>query len=470
MEFVALGGSEDIGASCHYVRVGEVGLLLDVGMDPDLDGEAALPRFDLITNDPNRWVDHIIVTHAHHDHLGGLIPALQRFPHAQVHMTKPTRLLADFLLGSSARLQKRRVREGSTTTPPLFSEEDVANYTYLFDAHELERPFELAGVRGGPPILATFYDAGHILGSAGVLLEYSEEGQEQTLFFTSDTSVRPQTIISEAVYPDAQVDTLVLESTLGADPAAELTTRKSEEERWAQSIADTLEDGGSVLVPVFALGRSQEMIALVDRYKRRGVIPADTPVYTAGSMRAIADIYDKTRLSTPRMNDEFVVFGVEQKRLGRSPKAFERSLETPSIYLLASGMMFERTAAYDVAKKLMGNPRNAILFVGYAKPDSPADRMQHAAADRDNQGLEQIEVRLSDSEAPELLRCHVDRFRFTGHANRRDLLGIVGELEPERVLLVHGETSARLWMKEQIEAEYPGVEVTMPEQAAPVQV
>jgi Cft2 family RNA processing exonuclease len=470
MEFVALGGSEDIGASCHYVRIGDVGLLLDVGMDPDLDGEAALPQFDLIANHPDRWVDHIIVTHAHHDHLGGLIPALQRFPHAQVHMTKPTRLLADFLLASSARLQKRRVREGSTTTPPLFSEEDVENYTYLFGAHELEQPFELRGVRGGAPILATFYDAGHILGSAGVLLEYSEGGQEQTLFFTSDTSVRPQTIIREAVYPDAQVDTLVLESTLGADPVAEQTTRKAEEERWAQAVADTLEDGGSVLVPVFALGRSQEMLALVDRYKRRGVIPKETPVYTAGSMRAVADIYDKTRLSTPRMNDEFVVFGVEQKRLGRGEKAFERSLEQPSIYLLSSGMMFERTAAYDVARRLLSGPRNAILFVGYAKPDSPADRLQHAAANRRNQGLDEIEVRLSDSDAPQMLRCHVDRFRFTGHAHRRDLLGIVEDLQPERVLLVHGDTNARLWMKEQIETEFEGIEVTMPDQAAAVAI
>jgi predicted metal-dependent RNase len=187
-------------------------------------------------------------------------------------------------------------------------------------------------------------------------------------------------------------------------------------------------------------------------------------------MRAVADIYDKTRLSTPRMNDEFVVFGVEQKRLGRGEKAFERSLEQPSIYLLSSGMMFERTAAYDVARRLLSGPRNAILFVGYAKPDSPADRLQHAAANRRNQGLDEIEVRLSDSDAPQMLRCHVDRFRFTGHAHRRDLLGIVEDLQPERVLLVHGDTNARLWMKEQIETEFEGIEVTMPDQAAAVAI
>ncbi len=468
MEFVALGGSEEIGASCHYLKLGDVGLLLDVGMDPDLDGEAALPRFDLVLDDPNRWVDHIIVTHAHHDHLGGLIPALQKFPHAQVHMTKATTLLADFLLGSSARLQKRRVKEGSTTTPPLFTEEEVENYTYLFAGHELEKPFELAGVRGGAEVLATFYDAGHILGSAGVLLEYSDGGEEHSLFFTSDTSVQHQTIIPSAVYPDGRIDTLLLESTLGADPGAELTTRREQEELFAQAIAETIEEGGSVLVPVFALGRSQEMIALIDRFKRKGVIPKDTPMYTAGSMRAIADIYDKTRLTTPRLNEEFNVFGVEQKRLGRSPKAFDRATETPSIFLLASGMMFERTAAFDVATKLIGGAKNAILFVGYAKPGCPADLVQQAAADRNNAGLSEIEITMSPEIGPQMLRCHIDRFRFTGHANRRDLVAIVGELEPERVLLVHGETSARKWMKQQIETEFSDVEVLMPEQGSPL--
>ncbi len=191
-------------------------------------------------------------------------------------------------------------------------------------------------------------------------------------------------------------------------------------------------------------------------------------MYTAGSMRAIADIYDKTRLTTPRLNDEFNVFGVEQKRLGRSPKAFERTLETPSIYLLASGMMFERTAAFDVATKLIEGEKNAILFVGYAKPGCPADLVQHAAANRNNAGLSEIEITLSSEIGPQVLRCHIDRFRFTGHANRRDLVSIVGELEPERVLLVHGETSAREWMKQQIETEYPDVDVIMPVQGNPL--
>src|SRR5690606_36195073 len=121
-----------------------------------------------------------------------------------------------------------------------------------------------------------------------------------------------------ADYPDAPVDTLIMESTLGADPDAELTTRKTEEKRLAEALQRVIARGGAVLMPVFALGRAQEIIAMLGTFKRRGILPEDLPIYTAGSMRAVSDLYDKTRFTTPRLNPEFQVFEVEQRRLPRS--------------------------------------------------------------------------------------------------------------------------------------------------------
>src|SRR5690606_19384250 len=158
---------------------------------------------------------------------------------------------------------------------------------------------------------------------------------------------------------------LLLESTLGADPEAERTTRREQEEAFADALARTLARGGSVLVPAFALGRAQEVLALVGRYKKRGRIPKDTPVYTAGSMRGIAGIYDQTRHFTPRLDPDFEVFGVEQQRLPETGARLDEALRTPSIYVVSSGMLFERTPSNRLAQRLVEDERHGIYFVGY---------------------------------------------------------------------------------------------------------
>ena len=461
MEFVALGSTDEIGASCHLVTANQTGLLLDAGQHPDRDGAAGLPDFSFVRNNSNRYIDHVLVSHAHHDHLGALPVVLQQFPHAIVHMTKATRDLADFLLKASARLQRRRLREGSTAQP-LFAEEELDHYSYLYLAHDYEQPFAVDGVRGQGGVKASFHWAGHVLGAAGVLVE--EEGGKK-LFYTGDVNLRPQTIVPAAHLPPGPVDVLVLESTLGADAMPEQITRRAEEARFAQHIADVLDRGGSVLIPAFALGRAQETIALIARYRERGTIPADVPIYTAGSMRAIADYYDKSRLTTPRLDEEFTVFGVPQQRLPKSPSALVGLLREPSILVLASGMMFERTAANEVAQMMVDEEQHGIFLVGYAKDDSPAARLLAAA----EQG-KGTPVVLSATTGPQPVNCSVERFRFSGHSHRRDLLGLVGHFQPKDVILVHGEPEGRAWMQNNIQFFYPDVRVHLPEQGVPIQL
>ncbi len=462
IEFTALGDTGDIGASCHLVTMGETGILLDAGVHPDRDGVEGLPDLDFIHDHADRYVDHVLVSHAHHDHLGALPVVLQQFPHAVVHMTKATRDLAEFLLRSSARLQRRRIREGSSTAVPLFSEEELEYYAHLYLGHDFEQTFNVTGVRGGPKIEASFHWSGHVLGAAGVLLEQGGSDPRR-VFYTSDINLRPQTIVPAAHLPEAPVDVLILESTLGADTEAENTTRRTEEGRFATAISEVLAGGGVVLVPAFALGRAQEVVALIGRYKERGLIPADTPVYTAGSMRALADHYDKTRLTTPRLDDTFEVFGVEQQRLPRSQSALLDRLREPCILVLASGMMFEKTASNEVAQYLVDQSKHGIFLVGYAKEDSPADLLVQAA--KKGEGSPVV---LSQETGEQPVMCRVERFRFSGHSHRRDLIGLVDKLQPKDVILVHGEDDAREWMKDNILFFHPEVRVHLPEQAVPL--
>ena len=124
---------------------------------------------------------------------------------------------------------------------------------------------------------------------------------------------------------------LFLETTLGADTEAEETSRKEQERAFGEALFRVVARGGSALVPVFALGRSQDVLAIIGRFKNRGHIPDETPVYTVGSMRGISAIYDDTRNSTPRLDPDFEVYGVEQKRLPRADaKTWRRSRRAAS--------------------------------------------------------------------------------------------------------------------------------------------
>ena len=164
MNFVALGDTSGIGASCHFLDIEGTGLTLDAGSDPRREGGASMPRFDLIHDQPDWYVDHAIITHAHHDHMGGLPVLIQEFPHVMAHMTEATQKLLDFLLPASARLQKRKLKSGETNVQPLFTEEDVEHQSHFYLTHPLDTPFDVTGVAGETPVKAIFQPAGHILG------------------------------------------------------------------------------------------------------------------------------------------------------------------------------------------------------------------------------------------------------------------------------------------------------------------
>ncbi len=466
MRYLSLGGTDAVAASCHWVELAGTGLLLDAGMDPDSDGPAALPAFELLGNRP---VDHVVITHAHHDHLGALPALMRRIPHARVHLSRPTALLADVLLPSSARLQRRRVREGASTAEPVFDVETAEALSYIYEAHLLDTDVDLAGLNARGPLTGKFYHAGHVLGAVGVLLTAEEGGAQRRVFYTSDTSLRAQAIQPGADYPALPVDVLMLESTLGADPDAELTSRREQEDAFADALGRVLARGGSALVPAFALGRAQEVLALLGRYKHRGRIPRDTPIYTAGSMRGIASIYDQTRFSTPRVDPEFEVYSVEQQRLPETSARLDEALLTPSVYVISSGMLFERTPSNRLAQRLVEDERHGIFFVGFAKEDSPGGRLLAAAGEAAPAGTAPT-VLLDAERGPQGVRAEVSRFRFSGHAHRRDLIQLVELLRPKTVLLVHGEAGAKEWMKDNLEFFYDDLQVIVPAQGQEVEL
>ena len=174
-------------------------------------------------------------------------------------------------------------------------------------------------------------------------------------------------------------------------------------------------------------------------------------------MRGISAIYDDTRNSTPRLDPDFEVYGVEQKRLPRSDAKTMEAINEGGIFVVTSGMLFERTPSHSLAQKMIGNAKNGVFFVGYSKEDSPGALLQEKAAAGEP-------IVFDDAVGPQVIRAEVERFRFSGHAHRRDLIAIVEKTQPKTVVLVHGETAAKEWMKDNIEYFHPEVEVIIPAQ------
>ncbi len=464
MKFLALGDTDGIGASCHFLDLNGSGIALDAGTDPQRDGPNSLPRFDWVGDRADSYVDHTLVTHAHHDHMGSLPVLVRRFPHAMAHMTDATKKLLDILLPASARLQEKRRDRGETTHEPLFTEDELEALHHLYLTHDLGQGFDLTGPKGQSSVTGRFFSAGHILGSAGVELQFEEGGRNRRLFYTSDTNMQAQTIIPGGEYPDS-TDVLILESTQGAEPEAAATSRPEERNRFRETLSQVLARGGTALIPVFVMGRAQEILVLLGQLKREGAIPADVPIYTAGSMRAIAGVYDDTRSTTPRVDASDEVYAVDQERVPYESEAKREILEGPGIMVVSSGMMIEPTLSNVLARRMVENEDDAVLLVGHPAEGTPARRLQDAAAKGNG-----APVMLADGHGPQPVYCTVERFRFSGHSDRRELLSLVERMNPETVLLIHGDPEAKNWMAEHIKDDHPETEVHRPDWGSVLEV
>src|SRR5690606_31448890 len=178
-----------------------------------------------------------------------------------------------------------------------------------------------------------------------------------------------------------------------------------------------------------------------------------------------AGIYDQTRFMSPRLDPAFEVTEVEQQRIPRTATRLDDALREPAIYVVSSGMLFERTLSNQLAQRLVGHEKHGVFFVGFAKEDSPGGRLLEAAARGPG-----TEVVLDAQAGPQKVFAEVVRFRFSGHAHRRDLIQLVEMMKPRKVVLVHGEAAAKTWIKDNVEFFYPDTTVLIPEQGVEVEL
>jgi Cft2 family RNA processing exonuclease len=458
MRITNLNPDTDIGASAWLVELDGHRLLLDAGTHPKREGRSSLPLYGVVQNHD---VDAIAISHCHHDHVGSLPVALRYFSKAHVLMTELSYYLVERVLHNSVNVMTRQRDEAGIREYPLFSHDEVDDIAPLFQGFKYNREIEWAAFQkaraGVPSPTLEFYDAGHALGSAGVMVR----GRKENLFYTGDVCFHDQTILKKARFDGVRAGVLIMETTRGNRVTPPGFTRAGELERLSQALQRALKRKGAVLIPTFALGRTQEMLALLALWMKQGRVKPQ-PIYIGGLGRVFTEIYDLESHRTHRQHPHLQLHDALNLTVLEKGQANSMRLTGGRLFVITAGMMSENTAAHDLALRMLGDERMSIFFVGYTDPDSPGGRVRAAKPGKP--------FLFSASGGEATRRCEVEEFDLTAHANREELLEFVGRVEPRAVLLGHGGEDSRRWFESQIHARWPKIKVIQPQPGKTVDV
>ncbi|MGE9296777.1 MAG: MBL fold metallo-hydrolase [Puniceicoccales bacterium] len=441
MNLTDLGRHRRIGANCLLAEIGPFRVLVDAGLDPKGVGRESTPNFELLGDAP---LDLVVLTHCHLDHLGSMPIVFRHQPTALYVTSRASQLLAQRMLRNSVNVMKRQRDELRIPELPLYTFSEVD----AFDSALMGLPFgqERTITRDGEELTFCLHRAGHIVGAAGLSLVY----KHRRIFFTGDVMFNPQATIEGADFPEVPTDTLVMETTRGATGRVPDKTRDTEIERLISTIDHTLSRGGSALIPVFALGRMQELLFLLNEARKRGNLPK-CPVFCSGLGMDLVDYFDTIARKVGGLNFRRSLL----KELDvRRPPNFSpgRNPGERGIYLLSSGMLVEHTPSYQAAAAMIEDTANTICFVGYCDPETPGGEL--LATSHGDSFLFSV----LDYAAP--VRAHVERFDLSGHAYRDELAEFALRLDPRAIALTHGDADARDWFFDHLMEIDPKMQVS----------
>ncbi len=441
ISFLPIGGGNEIGANSYYLNINGNGIILDCGIHPQKTGLESLPDFDLIKE---KTVDSCLISHAHQDHIGSLPFLVKKIPYVRIITTPQTRAIAELTLHNSVSILKKEIEEEDFE---FYSHDEVDLLIQMIEYKEYQNQFELNSYHQhkDAKVKCTFYDAGHILGSAGILLE----NNNHKIFYTGDINLSSQTLQPAAQLPETKIDTLILESTYGATDSDLLLDWNAESLRFAKEANNILNNGGSILIPVFSLGKMQEMLGTIWQLMlKRKLTTVD--IYTGGLGTKINRPFDYNRFTVRRVDEEFELNTIPQKDYYEisNPEEF---IKHPCIVLASSGMMITGTSSFTFAKRWLKQKDSAIFTVGYMAEDTPGYII--ANAERGDK------IQLTELDEPVEVNCTIKNFKFSAHAKREDLLKIVDKLKPDNVILTHGDEEALNWMGGSILKKYKSIKV-----------
>lgn len=444
MKITFWGAARAVTGSQHLIEVNGKRILLECGLFQGHRAEA-FERNRHLPFDP-RSIDAAILSHAHIDHSGNIPTLVKGGFRGDIHCTMATADLVSILLRDSAHINakdveyvnKKHKQKGLPLVEALYTAEEAERALEFLVAHNYDRQFPLTtGVR------ATLTDAGHILGSAIVVLDVDDHGHRVRLGFTGDLGRRGLPILRDPVLVK-DLDYLITESTYGNRLHDDIL---QVEDEVAEIVAETHARGGKVIVPAFAVGRTQEVVYTLHRLKNAGRIPA-LPVYVDSPLAV--DATEIFRLHPECFDEETNQFLLrEQDPLGFRGLHYVRNVEEskllndldgPMIIISASGMC-EAGRILHHLKHNIASPRNTVLIVSFQAEHTLgrriAERRQTVSIFGDEYPL-RAQVRVIDA--------------FSAHADRDELLWWIGQVNShlKGVFVLHGEEQESLALVEGI--------------------
>ena len=458
MEITFAGAAREVTGSCHIVQVNGKHILLDCGLFQGRRHETQAKNLRLPI-DVSR-IDAVVLSHAHIDH-AGRIPLLVREGYrGTVWCTAATRDLAVVMLADSAHIQEKDAeflaRRQKDAVAPLYSMVNATRAADLMAGVPYHKTFDVTtGVR------VTFVDAGHILGSASVILDVEEAGRSQRLVFSGDVGRNGLPIIRDPEPPQG-ADVVIMESTYGDRDHLPYASAR---EALARIVTETASRGGRILIPAFAVGRAQEIVYDLHSLALAGAIPA-IPIYIDSPLAIEAtavfethpEIFDRTEDFVQRVQTLFRFQQAHYTRRAEESKALNSAVG-PMVIIAPSGMAEAGRIVHHL-KIGAPNPRNTILIVGFQAEHTLGRRIVER----------QPVLRIHGDDIP--LRAQVEVLDgYSAHADRTELmtwLDAVRATSPAMrgVYLVHGEPGPQDALAAQLRGQ--GYQVSCPEPFARV--
>jgi metallo-beta-lactamase family protein len=459
MKISFFGAARTVTGTRHLVEANGLSILLDCGLSQGKREESFRLNREL-PFDAGK-IDLVVLSHAHIDHSGNLPRLVKSGFQGDIICTGPTRDLAAVMLRDSAHIQesdieylnKKRERDNLPPLEPLYTADDAEKTCRRFSGTDYGRTRDLA-----PGVTVTFHDAGHILGSAFVVLEFADpkgKNKPTRLVFSGDLGRKNRPIIRDPEPCDG-ADVLIIESTYG-DRLHEHAGES--EENLRSIIADAVKRGGKVIVPSFAVGRTQELVYSLHRLILEKKLPETLPVFVDSPLAVEAtevfrlhpEAWDAETGAFARGSGGPDPFGFARMKYTRTRDESMKlnDLKGPAVIISASGMAESGRILHHL-KHHIGDERSTILFVGFQAENTLGRRLSEGIRKVRILGLEYgVKARIEKIDG------------MSGHADKSELLDWLTTFKqkPARTFVVHGEEAAALSFAETLKGNgFPGVE------------